>query len=158
IAPAYHGTVIHVKDASRAVGVVDRLTRPEQRPELDRENRAFQAKERDGFARRKQRKLVPYAEALKRRFAIDWKAEAVAKPSFLGPRVMREFPLGQIIPYIDWSPFFMAWELKGKYPQILSDPTVGKAARDLFDRARHLLEEIAWHGYLKAHAVYGFFP
>src|SRR5204863_3588838 len=82
IAPSYHETVIHVKDASRCVGVVDRLKRPEQKPGLDRENRTFQQKEREAFAKRRQRKLVSYAEACKRRFAIDWKAAPVASPAF----------------------------------------------------------------------------
>ncbi len=113
IAPGYHETVIHVKDASRCVGVVDRLTRPERKPELDRDNRAFQAKERESFAKRRQRKLVSYAEACKRRLAIDWNARPVAVPSFLGKRVLRDFQLAEIVPYIDWSPFFMAWELTG---------------------------------------------
>jgi 5-methyltetrahydrofolate--homocysteine methyltransferase len=158
IAPGYHETVIHVKDASRCVGVVDRLTRPEQRAELDRENRAAQERERDSFARRRQRKLVSYAEARRRRFAIDWKAAPVAVPSFLGRRVLRDFPLAEIVPYIDWSPFFMAWELTGKYPAILNNPKVGKEARDLFRRANQLLDEIVRHKLLQAHAVYGFFP
>jgi 5-methyltetrahydrofolate--homocysteine methyltransferase len=158
IAPAYHGPVIHVKDASRCVPVVDRLTRPDQRPELDRENRAAQEREREAFARRRQRKLVPYAEAVERRFAIDWKAGEVARPSFLGTRALRDFPLGEIIPYIDWSPFFMAWELKGKYPQILDDPHAGKEARDLFEKANAMLQEIAAKKLLTANGVYGFFP
>src|SRR5260370_3763694 len=72
VAPAYHETVIHVKDASRCVGVVDRLKRPDQKPLLDRENRALQERARESFARHRQRKLVPYVEAVRRRFTIDW--------------------------------------------------------------------------------------
>src|SRR5262249_20488144 len=105
-----------------------------------------------------QRKLVPYAEALRRRFAIDWKASPVAVPSFTGARVLRDFPLGKIVPYIDWSPFFMAWELSGKYPRILDDAKVGAEARKLFADAQKLLEEIVDRKLLTAHAVYGFFP
>src|SRR5205807_443353 len=125
-APAYHETVIHVKDASRSVGVVDRLNRPEQRPRLDRENRMLQQKEREAFSRRRQRKLVSYAEAVARKLTIDWANAQIPRPSFLGSRVLRDFPLAEIVPYIDWSPFFMAWELKGKYPTILTDAGVGK--------------------------------
>ncbi|MCC6420853.1 MAG: methionine synthase [Gemmataceae bacterium] len=158
IAPAYHGSVVHVKDASRAVGVVDRLNRPEARPELDRENRAFQLKEREAFARRRQRKLVPYADAMARRFAIDWQASDVPQPAFVGARALRDFPLAEIVPYIDWSPFFMAWEMRGKYPQILDDPAVGKEARSLFAAADWLLKKIVAEDLLRAHAVYGFFP
>src|SRR5437879_13916698 len=82
IAPGYHETVIHVKDASRCVGVVDRLTRPDQKPGLDRDNRAVQQRDREAFAKRKQRKLVNYAEACKRRLAIDWNALPIASPAF----------------------------------------------------------------------------
>ncbi len=158
IAPAYHETVIHVKDASRSVGVVDRLNRPEQRAELDRANRAAQEREREQFSRRKQRKLVPYAEAVQRRFTIDWQNSAIPKPAFLGPRLLREFPLSEIVPYIDWSPFFMAWELKGKYPAILTDPSVGGEAGKLFADAERLLHRIVREKLLTAKAVYGFFP
>ena len=158
IAPAYGETVIHVKDASRCVGVVERLTRPDQKPDFDRENRAYQAKEREAFARRKQRKLVPYAEAVSRRLALDWESYRAPRPSFLGARALRDFPLGEIVPYIDWSPFFMAWELRGKYPAILEEKEVGAEARKLFDDARRLLQDIVANRRLEAHAVYGFFP
>src|SRR5439155_8196176 len=89
IAPAYHETVIHVKDASRCVGVVDRLTRPDQKPGLDRDNRTVQERERAAFSKRKERKLAPYAEAVKRRFTIAWEESQIARPAFLGPRVLR---------------------------------------------------------------------
>jgi 5-methyltetrahydrofolate--homocysteine methyltransferase len=158
IAPAYHGPVLHVKDASRSAGVVERLMRPEQRQQLDRDNRAAQEKERAGYAQRRQRKLVPYAEAVRRRFAIDWKTAPLAVPEFLGVRALRDFPLDRIVPYIDWSPFFMAWELSGKYPQILSDARVGAEARRLFDDAHALLAKVVVEKLLHAHAVYGFFP
>jgi 5-methyltetrahydrofolate--homocysteine methyltransferase len=161
IAPAYKGPVVHVKDASRSVGVVDHLTRVEQRAVLDRDNRATQEKERQAFARRRQRKLVPYAEAVKRRFQIDWKAEPPTVPTFLGTTELRDFPLAAIVPYIDWSPFFMAWELSGKYPQILNDPKVGPEAAKLFADANKLLDRIVGKGGetpLRASAVYGFFP
>jgi 5-methyltetrahydrofolate--homocysteine methyltransferase len=158
IAPAYHETVIHVKDASRSVGVVERLTRSEERRKLDVENRLRQTKERESFARRRQRKLVPYAEACKRRFRIDWDKAPIAVPSFLGVRLLRDFPLTEIVPYIDWSPFFMAWELSGKYPHILSDAKVGSEARKLFDDANRLLERLIADKVLSANAVYGFWP
>ncbi len=158
IAPAYRHTVIHVKDASRCVGVVDRLTRAEQHAILDRENRAMQERERQNFAHRKARKLVPYAEAKQRRFAIDWTKSPPPKPGFLGVRPIREVGLSAILPYIDWSPFFMAWELKGKYPAILSDPSVGVEATKLLHDAKKLLDRIVKEKLLTAHAVYGFFP
>ncbi|HMB08109.1 MAG TPA: methionine synthase [Isosphaeraceae bacterium] len=158
IAPSYHGPVIHVKDASRCVGVVDRLGRPDSRAEFDRENRAAQEQERARFARGRRRKLVPYAEAVARRFAIDWGAAPIARPEFLGTRPLRDVPLAEIVPYIDWSPFFATWELKGKYPRIFDDPTIGEEARTLFDDARRLLDRIVAGKLLSARAVYGFFP
>ncbi len=156
IAPCYHEIVIHVKDASRCVPVVDKLMRSEQKTELDRENRIAQQRDRESFQRRRERKLVSYEDAVARRFAIDWQGSPIAKPSFLGTKVLRDFPLGEIVPYIDWSPFFMAWELKGTYPDILKDPNVGKEARDLFDKANQLLRELVQQELLHAHAVYGF--
>lgn len=158
IAPGYHETVIHVKDASRCVGVVDRLNRKDARAELDRENRAAQQREREAFAKRRQRKLVPYAEALERRFRIDWAQSPPAVPSFTGVKVLADVPLADIVPYIDWSPFFMAWELNGKYPAILSDKVVGGEARKLFADAQQLLDRIVRERLLAARAVYGFFP
>jgi 5-methyltetrahydrofolate--homocysteine methyltransferase len=158
IAPQYHGTVIHVKDASKSVGVVDRLNRLDSRAELDRQNRARQEQERQEYSRRAQRKLVPYAEALRRRLRLDWSDPAIAVPSFLGTRVLRDIPLDEIVPFIDWSPFFLAWELKGKYPRIFQDAEIGPRARELFDDARALLRRIVAERRLAANAVYGFFP
>src|SRR5205807_7110324 len=163
IAPGYHESVVHVKDASRCVGIVDKLTRPEARVDFDRDNRVAQERERENFARRRQRKLVPYDEAVRRRFRIDWQASPIARPDFLGTTVLRDYPLAEIVPYIDWSPFFMAWELSGKYPQILTDPKVGAEATKLFNDAQDLLERIKGRGgvtppLLRAEAVYGFFP
>jgi 5-methyltetrahydrofolate--homocysteine methyltransferase len=162
IAPCYHETVIHVKDASRCVGVVDRLRRSELKPQLDEENRRFQDKEREAFRKRRERKLASYAEARQRRLGIDWLHSSVAKPAFLGARVLRNIRLGDLIPYIDWSPFFMAWNVRGekfsKYPAILEDPRAGKEARDLFDRADALLKHIIKEHTLTARGVYGFFP
>jgi 5-methyltetrahydrofolate--homocysteine methyltransferase len=158
IAPQYHGTVIHVKDASRSVSVVDRLGRPDSRAELDASNRATQEREREAFGRRVERKLVTYAEALERRFRIDWSSAQVAVPSFLGSRTLRAIPLEEIVPYIDWSPFFLTWELKGKYPRILEDAKLGDRARELFEDAQKLLRTIVAGKRLTASAVYGFFP
>jgi 5-methyltetrahydrofolate--homocysteine methyltransferase len=158
IAPAYHGPVVHVKDASRSVGVVEKLSRADQRGDFVKGARAAQEREREAFARRRQRKLVSYADACKRCFTIDWAGTAVPVPSFTGRRVLRNFPLGEIVPYIDWSPFFMAWEMSGKYPQVLSDKVVGEQARKLFDDAQRLLRRLVGEKLIAAHAVYGFFP
>ena len=158
IAPAYHEAVVHVKDASRCVGVAEKLSKPEQKADFDRANRAAQECERDSFARRRQRKLVPYAEAVRRRLTLDWDKYTPPRPEFLGTRTLREFPLAEIVPYIDWSPFFMAWELSGKYPAILQDAVVGEVARELFADATRLLDRIVTEKLLTVNAVYGFFP
>jgi len=158
IAPAYQNEVVHVKDASRCVGVVEKLLRPEGRAELNRLNRVAQEKDRESFRKRRERKLAPYAEAQARRLQLDWLHGPIAKPKTLGGQVLREFPLADIIPYIDWSPFFMAWELRGKYPQIFSDTLVGAEAKDLFEKANALLKDIVESKLLQAQAVYGFFP
>jgi 5-methyltetrahydrofolate--homocysteine methyltransferase len=158
IAPQYHGPVVHVKDASKSVGVVDRLSRPDARTELDRQNRAVQAREREAFSNRRERKLVSYEEAYRRRFAVDWAAAEIAVPSFLGSKALDNFPLSDLVPFIDWSPFFMAWEMKGKYPAILSDPAAGPEARDLFAKATAMLDRLIREGCLRANGLYGFFP
>jgi 5-methyltetrahydrofolate--homocysteine methyltransferase len=158
IAPQYHGIVIHVKDASKSVGIVDRLRRPEATAELDIQNRSVQERERLTFTQRSQRKLVPYAEAVERRFKIPWESTGIAVPSFLGTRTLTAIPLEEIVPFIDWSPFFLTWELKGKYPRIFEDPERGPRARELFDDAQALLRRIVREKHLKANAVFGFFP
>jgi len=159
IAPAYDHIVVHVKDASRCVGVVDRLQRPELKPVLDKENRAFQERERVSWAQRRQRKLAPYADALAKRFKIDWaKNPPPGQPAFTGTKLVADIPLSDIVPFIDWSPFFMAWEFTGKYPAILNDPTVGAEATKLFKDAQKLLDRMVNEKLLTAKAVYAFWP
>lgn len=159
IAPAYHGPVVHALDASKAVTAADQLMTPEFLPEFERKNREAQEREREGFARRQQRTYVPYAQAVAKRFTIDWKANPpMGRPAFLGRRVLLQFPLEEIAPYIDWSPFFMTWEMKGKYPGILSDPKVGEQARKVFADAKELLSRMIREKRVTANAVYGFYP
>jgi 5-methyltetrahydrofolate--homocysteine methyltransferase len=163
IAPCYDSVTIHVKDASRCVGVVEKLMKPQTRKDLDRENRDAQEKDREAFKKRRERKLATYAEAMKRRFQIDWPHSPIAKPSFTGARVIDNLPLETLVPYIDWSPFFMAWEMKGKYPDIFKDPHVGKEARDLFEKAQAMLNQWLHSSLATRHSplckgVYGFFP
>jgi 5-methyltetrahydrofolate--homocysteine methyltransferase len=158
IAPQYHGIVVHIKDASKSVGVVDRLGREDARAALDAQNRQSQERDRESYGRRVERKLVPYSEAVAQRFTIDWKASPIAVPAFLGPRVLSAIPLERIVPFIDWSPFFLSWELKGKYPKIFDDPKLGARARELYDDGQKLLKRIVAEKCLTANAVYGFFP
>jgi 5-methyltetrahydrofolate--homocysteine methyltransferase len=159
IAPAYHGPVVHVLDASRAVGVVASLVNPESRPAFGKANAEEQETLREQHrGRTALRALLPLDEARRRRLSLDWSNGNIARPSFLGARVLDDVPLTEIVPYIDWSPFFQTWELKGRYPAILDDPTVGERARELFEDARQLLQRIIDERRLTARGVYGFFP
>ncbi len=157
IAPHYDGPVLHVLDASRSVNVVERLLSKEHRDEFLSANTKTQSELVASF-RDRQQKLVSYSEALQKRFATDWETVTIDTPEFTGIRVLKEFPLTEIRPYIDWSPFFMTWELKGKYPKIFSDAVVGAQAKELYDDANAILDKIIADGSLTANAAYGFWP
>ena len=158
IAPAYRNATVHVLDASRSVGVVDRLKNGELRPAFEAENRKQQASLVASYQMRQQVELVPYKEAVAKKFATDWNTVRIDTPEFLGTRVLDHFSLQRLVEFIDWSPFFQTWELKGKYPAILSDPNVGPEATRLFDDARALLDQIISQKLLVARGVYGFWP
>ena len=151
------GPIVHVLDASRSVNVVEKLISKDNREAFVTENVEVQKRLVASYQDRKQ-KLVPYAEALEKRFATDWANVQIDKPVFTGVRVLRDFPIADIRPYIDWSPFFMTWELKGKYPRIFDDKVVGAQAKELYDDANRLLDQIIADGSLKANSVYGFWP
>jgi 5-methyltetrahydrofolate--homocysteine methyltransferase len=159
IAPSYSHPVVHVLDASRAVGVAASLKNPAQRKELDAQNRAEQErlrlKHRDKTAARP---LLSLEEARRRRTPLDWEGYAPPRPSFTGLRVLDGFPLAEIVPFIDWSPFFATWELRGTYPRIFENEAWGEKARELFDDAQAVLARIVEDGRLTARGVYGFFP
>ncbi|WP_315861433.1 methionine synthase [Stieleria tagensis] len=157
ISPNYEGPVLHVLDASRSVNVVERLLSKEHRDAFIADNQKKQKELVASFRDRKQT-LIPYADAYAKRFETDWATVQIDTPSFTGTRVLKNIPLQEIRPYIDWSPFFMTWELKGKYPKIFNDKVVGPQAKELFDDANQLLDEIIANGSLTANAVYGFWP
>jgi 5-methyltetrahydrofolate--homocysteine methyltransferase len=158
IAPQYGAPTVHVLDASRAVATVSGLLSAGKRPELEAQNRREQDRLRRLHAERRAQPLVPYARARERRLPIDWRAHDVARPSFFGRRSVEALPIDELVPYVDWTFFFHAWELRGKYPQILEHPEYGNAARDLFADARRLLERIVRERLLTASGVYGFWP
>ena len=158
IAPAYGRPVVHVLDASRAVGVVSGLLGAEKgavRRDEPEEAGAPRRRARAALARSRSCRSRQPARA---RPQIDWAAADVPAPSFTGVRVLHDVPLETLVPFIDWSPFFHAWELRGRYPQILEDPVLGERARELFDDAQALLERIVKERLLTARGVYGFFP
>ncbi|MGH9323177.1 MAG: vitamin B12 dependent-methionine synthase activation domain-containing protein, partial [Vicinamibacteria bacterium] len=157
IAPAYSQPTIHVPDASRSVTVVGDLVSESQKDALLARNRDDQETLRRDFEAAT-RKLVSFEEATRGGFRPAPGASAIAVPDFLGIRVLDPVPLASIVPYIDWTPFFHVWELRGIYPDILTRPRVGEIARELFENARRLLDEIVRGEKLMARAVYGFFP
>ena len=116
IAPAYSHEVVHVKDASRCGPVCERLLSAQKRPQFDAENRAFQVEMVAAYQRKQQLKLVSYREAVEGRFQTDWAAHEIPVPSFLGVRTLADYPLAELVPYIDWAQFFAAWEMRGKFP------------------------------------------
>src|SRR5437867_3516107 len=160
IAPAYDRPVLHVLDASRAVGVVNNLINNETRPAFAERNRREQDKAREKYlARRSELALLTLEEARQRRPDLQWSgSEKPVAPSFLGIRVLEDFPLTALVPFIDWSPFFHAWQLKGTYPRIFEDRIVGSKAIELFQDGWGLLESIVADRSLRARAVYGFWP
>jgi 5-methyltetrahydrofolate--homocysteine methyltransferase len=158
IAPEYGESTVHVLDASRVVDVVSSLLSDDRRAAFEQENRDLQQRLREQHGARKERPLLAYEAALGNRLAIDWTRETLPEPSFVGRRVLADVPLADLVPYIDWTFFFAAWELKGTFPAILDHPKYGAAARDLYDNARLLLDRIVREKRLTASGVYGFWP
>jgi 5-methyltetrahydrofolate--homocysteine methyltransferase len=158
IAPAYRHETIHVVDASRAVPVVGALTKPDTRKALDAQNRKDQEEIRIHFENRAGTQLMTYEEAIRHRLHTEWDEHHIAVPEFIGTRELKNFPLSELVPFIDWSPFFHTWEMRGRYPDLLKDPVRGPAARELFANAQELLKKIVDKKLFAAHAIYGFFP
>ncbi len=154
IAPAYTGSTVHVLDASRVIGVVSDLLDEGRRPKFDSDNRALQEKLRLQHTASR-RELLSLEAARESRWQLDF--GALPAPPFTGARTI-EPDLKTLSEYIDWTFFFHAWELKGKYPAILESPSHGAAARELFGHAQELLDEIESQGLLRARGVYGFWP
>ena len=158
IAPARKHEVVHVKDASRCVPVAEQLIDAERRRQFDANNRTEQAKLVEAFESRQQTKLASYREACARPFVADWSAYEIPQPSFTGVREFVDYPLDELARYIDWSPFFWAWEFRGKYPGILEHPKRGEEARKLLADARQMLERLITEKVLQARGVYGIWP
>jgi 5-methyltetrahydrofolate--homocysteine methyltransferase len=154
IAPAYSGPTVHVLDASQAIGVVGALLGDGQADFVEG-TRADQQRLRTLHHGRRAKQLRSYDEAVANRLVLDWEPEDVPAPSFLGRRPVR-VPTETLVPYIDWTFFFAAWELKGKFPRILDDPEKGEAARELFANAEALLADVGDR--LDPNGVYGFWP
>ncbi len=163
IAPGYSKSVVHVLDASRAVGVVGSLLNPSLRSAFAEKTRADYDKLREEHAQPNARPLLSLEQARAKRASLNWEVADLPRPEFLGSRVLDSqpgqptdglVPLSELVPYIDWSPFFHTWEMRGRYPEILKNPEADKLFRD----AQKLLDEIVTGNLLRARAVYGFFP
>ena len=158
IAPGYEHSIIHVVDASRAVGVASKLLSEENQKSFIQENKKVQEEFREKFlSKRTSKPLLSIADARKRDTKIDWRKEDIPNPNFTGMRVESDFSLDTLVDYIDWSPFFHAWELRGRYPKIFEDEYVGDKAKELFDDAQNLLSRILSEKLFTAKCVYGLF-
>ena len=159
IEPAYHGPVVHVLDASRSVGVVSALTSEDKRDPF-----VEGVREEYGTVRARYEgaddspRGVSIDDARVNRFAIDWSKVMPTRPKVLGTQDFEGYPLEELVPRIDWTPFFHAWELHGAYPRILEDEVVGEAARSLFADGRQMLDKIVAEGLLTARGMIGFWP
>ena len=157
IAPAYDQPTVHVLDASRVVGVLKDLLDTDRRATLDADNRADQQRLRTLHDEKQRKPLLPLAAARANRTPIEWDAQDLAPPPFLGTREIAP-SIAELRDSIDWTFFFHAWELKGRFPAILDDPRQGAVARDLYAAATTLLDGIEADGLLEARGVYGFWP
>ncbi|WP_262048255.1 methionine synthase [Bradyrhizobium sp. Bra78] len=160
IDPSYRaGPVVHVNDASRAVGVASSLLSPEKRDAYAAEVRAEYAKISDAHLRAQaDKKRLKLAAARANRVPVDFAANRPVKPTFLGTRSFDDYDLAELVPYIDWTPFFQTWELAGRFPAILDDAKVGEVARSLYDDARKMLDLIVKEKWFRARATVGFWP
>jgi len=159
IDPQYRGAVVYVADASRAVGVASTLLNADRRKAYIGEiKEKYQQLREQRASQQQQRKLASLAEARANRFSTDWNSYQPARPAFQGIKVFDDYPLTELVNHINWSPFFKAWELAGKFPKILDDEVVGKEARTLFSDAQTMLERIISEKWLQASAVIGLFP
>ena len=159
IAPEFDKGVVHVLDASRSVTVVGSLLNKEQKPAFLQTIGGEYRKLKEDFANKKSTKqYLPFAKAQENGAKIDWKNFKPVVPTFTGTKVFDNYDLAEIAPYIDWGPFFIAWELHGKFPQILEDATVGKEATRLYNDAQALLQQIVKEKWLTPRGVIGFWP
>ena len=160
IAPQYsNDAVIYVTDASRAVGVATSLLSREIKPDYVAKIRDEYAVVRERTANRSARtERLPYPEAVANRLNLDWQRYTPPVPSFTGVRSLDDIDLTELVPYIDWTPFFISWDLAGKYPRIFDDKVVGEAARNLFADAQQMLQQLVEGKLIRARALVGFWP
>ena len=158
ISPAYSGAVVHVNDASRSVGVAAGLLGSGEAAYAQTVADDYAALRADYASRQRDKNYLTIEAARANGFKSDWNEVSITKPSFLGTKVLEDYDLAELAQYIDWTPFFHTWELKGRYPRILTDETLGEAASKLFEDAQTMLAKIIDEKLLTARAVLGFWP
>jgi 5-methyltetrahydrofolate--homocysteine methyltransferase len=159
IAQNYSGAVVHVNDASKSVPVASSLISEELRDDFMVDvNKDYDRVREQNKNAQSQNKFIKIEEARANKFPVDFKETKIAKPAFIGNKVFEDYPLAELIDFIDWTPFFISWEMKGSYPKILKDPTRGEEARKLFADAQKMLQQIIDEKWLKANAVIGIYP
>ena len=158
IAPAYSGPAVYVNDASRSVGVAASLLGSAKDAYNQTIATEYQALREDHASRQRDKNYLSIEAARANGYHADWETTPITKPSFLGTQVLDNYPLDELARYIDWTPFFHTWELKGRYPRILEDENLGEAARRLFEDAQKMLAEVIENKSLTARAVLGFWP
>jgi 5-methyltetrahydrofolate--homocysteine methyltransferase len=158
IAPEYSKPVVHVLDASRVVDVVQSFMNADRRGAFERSNVEAQEEIRERYKTRSEKPLLTYPQARDNRLKYDWDEHVTATPAFVGRRFLDDIPLEEIARHIDWTYFFSAWELKGRFPAILDHAQYGPAARELYANAQELLKSIVDERRLRAQGVYAFWP
>ncbi|UOR04565.1 methionine synthase [Hymenobacter aerilatus] len=158
IAPAYTGPVVHVNDASRSVGVAAGLLGSAKETYARTVRDEYDTLRHDYAGRQREKHYLTIEQARENGFKADWDETPITKPTFLGTKVLEDYDLAELAEYIDWTPFFHTWELKGRYPRILEDETLGEAATKLFEDAQALLRKVIDEKLLTARAVFGFWP
>ncbi len=159
IDPVYKGPVVYVLDASRSVPIASEFINEETSGRIkERFKTEYAALRTEHESRKQDKNYITLTEARKNKVDINWKETKPTRPSFLGNRTFLNYPLKEIVPYIDWTPFFQTWMLAGRYPGIFDDEIVGVEARKLFDDAQRMLDQIVKDGSLQANGVIGFYP
>ncbi|RYU78297.1 methionine synthase [Hymenobacter persicinus] len=158
VAPSYSGPLVHVHDASRSVGVAASLLGSSAEAYARTVRDEYTALRQDYAGRQREKSYLPIEAARANGFKSDWTAVPITKPTFLGTKVLDNYPLAELAEYIDWTPFFHTWELKGRYPRILDDENLGEAATKLFADAQAMLQKVIAENLLTARAVVGFWP
>lgn len=159
IAQNYSGPVVHVNDASKSVPVASSLISEELRNDFMKDvTKEYDRVREYNKNAQSQNKFISIAEARTNKFPIDWNASTIVKPTFIGNKIFNDYPLAGLVEFIDWTPFFISWEMKGSYPKILKDPVRGEEARKLFADAQKMLQQIIDEKWLRANAVIGIYP